>query len=152
MQWTCWLDRLELWATRVWDCANTEKLGSISPDKEGCFATDRTHRTVCPAWVLTVILDNPYRIWSAYLFFVWQLAKISVWSKEKLELFVYSLVMSEIVILPNSFFIGNGYLQLAGDGWKENRWLRFHEYFPPETYHFPDATDVLHGCIIGLDL
>lgn len=41
------------------------------------------------------------------------------------------MVMREITISTNFIFIGHGYLEQTGGGWKENNSLRYHVYFTP---------------------
>jgi len=49
------------------------------------------------------------------------------------------MVLSQIQIQPNSIFIGHGYLQHAGSGWRGFHSLRYHMYIIPDDLVLPDA-------------
>lgn len=55
------------------------------------------------------------------------------------ELIRRSLQMEEIMIPPLSMFIGHGYLQHAGAGWRGHHAVRYHTYVAPTSHPLPDA-------------
>lgn len=59
--------------------------------------------------------------------------------------------MREITITLHSVFVGNGYLQNAGGGWKLNHCLRYHVYFTLELIHLIDAQAFYYGRSEGVD-
>ena len=61
------------------------------------------------------------------------------YEKSRLHMLSRTLEMEEIDIPPFSLFIGHGYLQHAGAGWRGNHSIRYHTYVVPENHLLPDA-------------
>ena len=88
----------------------------------------------CPGFFIIVTGNEQVNLW------VCKSSHQYVWYQpnEKREL-ADILVMSEITIAPHSVFIGHGYLQHAGAGWRGFHALRYHIYLVPDGLVLPDA-------------
>ena len=91
-------------------------------------------RNLCPGYFIIVTGNDAVTLWltkSSY-HYVW-------YSEEDLKGLADIMVMSQILIRPNSIFIGHGYLQHAGSGWCGFASLRYHMYLIPDDLLLPDA-------------
>ena len=87
-----------------------------------------------PAFFLITTAEQETSLWKtpgSYLYVQYE--------EETRKTISAGLVLNETTIPPYSVFVGHGYFQHAGVGWRGNHALRYHMYFIPNEIQMKDS-------------